>query len=91
MTTHEIEKRTYNINGFQIRFFTEKKIRYLTTAEGFEILWITENMKNQAVVILALPISSKGVNLRMICPSTNDKTNLEVEKCGITMRNILFD
>ena len=38
----EIEKGIYDINGFQIRFFSEKEIQDLTTAEGFEILWIQE-------------------------------------------------
>ena len=48
MTTHgtdiEIEKGIYDINGFQIRFFSENEIRDLTTAanEGFGIIWIKE-------------------------------------------------
>jgi hypothetical protein len=41
MTNHigsgvEIEKGIYDINGFQIRFFMEKEIEDLTTAEGFK-------------------------------------------------------
>jgi hypothetical protein len=36
----QIEKGIYDINGFQIRFLTEKDIQYL--AEDFEILWIRE-------------------------------------------------
>ncbi len=38
----EIEKGIYDINGFHIRFFTEKEIRNLTSSEGFEILQIKE-------------------------------------------------
>jgi SAM-dependent methyltransferase len=38
----EIEKGIYDINGFQIRFFTEKEIHGL--AEEVEILWIREGV-----------------------------------------------
>jgi SAM-dependent methyltransferase len=34
----EVDKGIYDVNGFQIRFFTEKEIQDLTAAEGFEIL-----------------------------------------------------
>jgi len=34
----EIDKGIYDINGFQIRFFTEKEIKDLTTEEGFKLL-----------------------------------------------------
>jgi hypothetical protein len=33
----EIEKGIYDINGFQVRFFTEKEIQDLM--KGFELLW----------------------------------------------------
>jgi len=36
----EIDKGIYDINGFQVRFFTEKEIQDLM--EGFEILWMGE-------------------------------------------------
>src|SRR5919199_2575203 len=39
----EVEKGIYDIDGFQIRFFTEKQIRDLVSAESFEILWIKED------------------------------------------------
>ena len=38
----EIDKGIYDINGFQIRFFTEKELQDLTTDGGFELLWIKE-------------------------------------------------
>ena len=38
----EIDKGIYGINGFQIRFFTEKEIKDLTTEGGFELVWIKE-------------------------------------------------
>jgi predicted TPR repeat methyltransferase len=48
----EIEKGIYDINGFQIRFFTEKEIRDLTMAEGFEILWIKEEYEEPVTLFL---------------------------------------
>jgi hypothetical protein len=38
----EIDKGIYDINGFQIRFFTEKEIKDLITEGGFELVWIKE-------------------------------------------------
>jgi SAM-dependent methyltransferase len=52
----EIEKGIYDINGFQIRFFTEKEIRDLTTAEGFELLWVKEEYEEPVTLFL---VSSK--------------------------------
>jgi hypothetical protein len=43
----KVDEGYYDINGFQIRFFTEKEIRDLTKQGGFEILWIKKNMKIQ--------------------------------------------
>jgi hypothetical protein len=48
----EIEKGIYDINGFQIRFFSEKEIQDLTTAEGFEILWIKEGYEEPVTLFL---------------------------------------
>jgi SAM-dependent methyltransferase len=48
----EIEKGIYDINGFEIRFFSEKEIRDLTTAEGFEILWIKEEYEEPVTLFL---------------------------------------
>jgi hypothetical protein len=52
----EIEKGIYDIDGFQIRFFTEKQIWDLTTAEGFEMLWIKEEYEEPVSLFL---VSSK--------------------------------
>ena len=38
----EVDKGIYDVNGFLIRFFTEKEIQGLAAAEGFEVLWIKE-------------------------------------------------
>jgi SAM-dependent methyltransferase len=46
----EIDKGIYDINGFQIRFFTENEIRDLT--KGFEILWIREEYEEPVTLYL---------------------------------------
>jgi hypothetical protein len=48
----KLEKGIYDINGFEIRFFSEKDIRDLTTAEGFEILWIKEEYEEPVTLFL---------------------------------------
>ena len=53
----EIDKGIYDINGFQIRFFTEKEIKDLIAEEGFELLWIKE--KHEEPVTLYLVASRK--------------------------------
>jgi SAM-dependent methyltransferase len=52
----EIDSGIYEINGFQIRFFTEKEIEDLTTAEGFKTLWIKEEYEEPVTLFL---VSSK--------------------------------
>ncbi len=53
----QIEKGIYDINGFQILFFTEKEIKDLIAEEGFELLWIKE--KHEEPVTLYLVASRK--------------------------------
>jgi SAM-dependent methyltransferase len=48
----EVDKGIYDINGFQIRFFTDKEIQDLTSGEGFEILWIKEEYEEPVTVYL---------------------------------------
>lgn len=48
----EIEKGIYNINEFQIRFFTENDIQSLVTSEGFEILEIKEDFEEPVTLYL---------------------------------------
>jgi SAM-dependent methyltransferase len=54
----EIEKGIYDINGFQIRFFTDKEIQDLAASEGFEILWIKEEYEEPVTLYL---VSSRKV------------------------------
>ena len=56
----EVEKGIYDINGFQIRFFTEKEIQGLSRRGGFEILWIKEEYEEPVTVYLIS--SRKTVN-----------------------------
>ncbi|MDQ3903643.1 MAG: class I SAM-dependent methyltransferase [Thermoproteota archaeon] len=48
----EVEKEIYDIDGFQIRFFTEKQIQDLASAMGFEILWIREEYEEPVTLYL---------------------------------------
>jgi hypothetical protein len=48
----EIDKGIYDINGFQIRFFTEKELLDLTTEGGFELLWIKEEYEEPVTLYL---------------------------------------
>ena len=49
----EVDKGIHDINGFQIRFFTEKEIIDLAAAEGgFEILWVREEYEEPVTLYL---------------------------------------
>jgi SAM-dependent methyltransferase len=48
----EVDKGIYDIEGFQIRFFTEREIQDLAAAEGFEILWIKEEYEEPVTLYL---------------------------------------
>jgi hypothetical protein len=46
----EIENGIYDINGFQVRFFTESEIQNLM--KGFELLWIREGYEEPVTLYL---------------------------------------
>jgi SAM-dependent methyltransferase len=48
----EVDKVLYDIDGFQIRFFTEKDIQDLAVTEGFDILWIKEEYEEPVTLYL---------------------------------------
>jgi SAM-dependent methyltransferase len=48
----EVDKGIYDINGFQVRFFTGEEIRDLVKQEGFEILWIEEEYEEPVTLFL---------------------------------------
>jgi hypothetical protein len=48
----KVDEGIYDINGFQIRFFTEKEIRDLARQGCFEILWIKEEYEDPVTLFL---------------------------------------
>ena len=48
----EVDKGIYDVNGFQVRFFTEEEIGDLAKQEGFEILWIKEEEEEPVTLFL---------------------------------------
>jgi hypothetical protein len=48
----EVDKGIYDINGFQVRFYTEIEIRDLVKQEGFEIIWIKEEDEEPVTLFL---------------------------------------
>jgi SAM-dependent methyltransferase len=48
----EIDKGIYDINGFQIRFFTEKELQDLVAQGGFELLWTKEEYEEPVTLYL---------------------------------------
>jgi SAM-dependent methyltransferase len=48
----EVDEGIYDIDGFQIRFFTEKQIQGLVYAQGFEILWIKEEYEEPVTIYI---------------------------------------
>ena len=48
----EVDKGIFDIDGFQIRFFTEKQTQGLVSTEGFEILWIKEEYEEPVTIYL---------------------------------------
>src|SRR3954451_1291486 len=48
----EMENSIYDINGFQIRFFTETDIQSLVKSEGFDILEIKEEYEEPVTIYL---------------------------------------
>jgi SAM-dependent methyltransferase len=46
----KVDDGVYDINGFQVRFYTEQEIRKL--AQGFEILWLEEEYEEPVTLYL---------------------------------------
>ena len=55
----EVDKGIYDVNGFQIRFFTETEIHGLATEEGFKILRIKEEYEEPVTLYL---VQQENVN-----------------------------
>jgi SAM-dependent methyltransferase len=54
-----VDKGIYDINDFQIRFFTKNQIQDLVSAEGFEIPWIKEDYEEPVTVYLVSSTHTK--------------------------------
>ncbi|MDP8907443.1 MAG: class I SAM-dependent methyltransferase [Thermoproteota archaeon] len=50
------EEGIYGINGFEVRFFSEKEILDLIDKEGFKILWMREEYEEPVTLYLAASI-----------------------------------
>ncbi len=52
----EVEEGIYEINGFEVRFFSEKEILDLIAKEGFEMLWMKEEYEEPVTLYLVAAI-----------------------------------
>ena len=48
----EVEDGVYNINGFEVRFFSEREILDLIAKEGFKMLWMKEEYEEPVTLYL---------------------------------------
>ncbi len=55
----EVEEGIYDINGFEVRFFSEKETLDLIAKEGFNILWIKEEYEEPVTLYLVAAIKHK--------------------------------
>ncbi len=55
----ELEDGVYDINGFEVRFFSEKEIRDLIAKEGFKMLWMKEKHEEPVTLYLVAAIKHK--------------------------------
>ena len=52
----EVEEGVYDINGFEVRFFSEKETLDLIAKEGFEMLWMKEGHEEPVTLYLVAAI-----------------------------------
>ncbi len=52
----EVEEGIYDINGFEVRFFSEKEILDLIAKEGFKTLWMKEEYEEPVTLYLVAAI-----------------------------------
>jgi hypothetical protein len=55
----EVEDGVYDINGFEVRFFSENEILDLIAKEGFKMLWIKEEYEEPVTLYLVAAIKPK--------------------------------
>ena len=52
----EVEEGVYDINGFEVRFFSENEILDLVTKRGFKVLWMREAYEEPVTLYLVATI-----------------------------------
>ncbi|MEJ7642861.1 MAG: class I SAM-dependent methyltransferase, partial [Candidatus Nitrosocosmicus sp.] len=55
----EVEGGIYDINGFEVRFFSEKETLDLIAKEGFRMLWMREEYEEPVTLYLVASIKLK--------------------------------
>ncbi len=55
----KVEDGVYDINGFEVRFFSENEILDLIAKEGFEMLWMREEYEEPVTLYLVAAIKLK--------------------------------
>src|SRR5919107_2536453 len=60
----KVEEGIYDINGFEVRFFSEKEILDLVAKEGFKMLWMKEVYEDPVTLYLLATIK---VEKKVIC------------------------
>ena len=55
----EVEDRVYDINGFEVQFFSKKEILDLIAKEGFRMLWMKEEYEEPVTLYLVASIMLK--------------------------------
>jgi hypothetical protein len=60
----EVEKNIYDINGFQIRFFTKSDLKNISLSNGFEAYKITEEYEEPANLYCVFARKEKDLNER---------------------------
>jgi hypothetical protein len=73
----EVDKGIYDVNGFQIRFFTETKIHGLATEEGFKILRIKEKYDEPVTLYL---VRQENVNKT---DRPTDRSSIRLQPCSM--------
>ena len=67
----EVEDGVYDINGFEVRFFSEKEILDLIAKEGFKMLWMKEEYEEPVTLYLVAASKQKKVKSASMQYSTS--------------------
>ena len=52
----EVQEGIYDVNGFEVRFFTDDEIRSLCTEENFYTLWLKEEYEEPVTLYIVASI-----------------------------------